>query len=135
MPRRPPALRIMRALSAPPSSVSWCPSVTACGIPNSAPWAMLAHSNCRAGITGAFRLAALVGAVDDEDEPLHADLSELGVPVHQPTGAADLPAAAGQARPEHQVLLDGPLQPDVDVVQRAAAAGRGIAALERQLRV
>ena len=79
--------------------------------------------------------AAFVGAVDQQHQPFHADLAEVGVPVHQPAHAADLAAAGGQPRAGHQVLLDRLLQPDVDVEQAAAAAGRRVAALERQLGV
>ena len=71
-------------------------------------------------------------AVDQEDQPLHAQLQVLGVPVHQPARAADLPSAGGQARPGEQVFLDRLLEPDVDVVQTAPAPCRGIAALEGQ---
>ena len=74
----------------------------------------------------------LVGAVDEQHQPLHADLAEVGVPVHQPADAADLAAAGRQARAGHEVVLDGLLQPDVDVEQAAAAAGRGVAALQGQ---
>ena len=63
------------------------------------------------------------------------ELEVVGVPVHQPPGAADFAAAGGQARAGKQVLLDRLLQPDVDVVQAAAAPRRGVAALERQPRV
>ena len=68
-------------------------------------------------------------------EPLHAELQVLGVPVHQSAGAADLAAAGGQARAGDQVFLDRLLEPDVDVVQAAAASGRRVAALESQLGV
>src|SRR6202044_446475 len=76
--------------------------------------------------------AAFVGAVDQEDQPLHAELEVLGVPVHQPAGAADLAPAGGQSRAGDQVLLDRLLEPDVDVVQAAAAPGRRVSAFERQ---
>src|SRR5262249_41345525 len=59
--------------------------------------------------------AGLVGAVDQQHQPLHADLSELGVPVHQPAGAANLPPAGRQPGALGDVVLDGLLQPDVDV--------------------
>src|SRR6516162_4113159 len=52
MPSRPPALRMRRALSAPASSVSRCPSTTRCPMPNCGPYSMLAHSNCSAGTDG-----------------------------------------------------------------------------------
>ena len=79
--------------------------------------------------------AGLVRAVDQQHQPLHADLAEVGVPVHQPADAADLAAAGGQARAGDEVVLDRLLQPDVDVEQAAAAARRGVAALQRQLGV
>ena len=77
----------------------------------------------------------LVGAVDQQHQPLHADLAEVGVPVHQPADAADLAAAGRQARAGDQVVLDRLLEPDVDVEQAAAAAGRRVAALQGQLGV
>ena len=76
--------------------------------------------------------AALVGAVDQEDQAFHAELEVVGVPVHQSAGATDLAAAGGQARAGDQVFLDRLLEPDVDVVQAAAAAGGRVAAFERQ---
>src|SRR5262249_3797325 len=57
---------------------------------------------------------------------------EVGVPVHQPAGAADLTAGRGQARANYQVVLDGLLEPDVDVVQASARARRRVAALQGQ---
>jgi hypothetical protein len=76
--------------------------------------------------------AGLGGAVDQQDQALHADLAEVGVPVHQAAGAADLAAAGRQARAGGQLVLDGFFQPDVDVVQAAAAAGGRVAALQGQ---
>ena len=54
----------------------------------------------------------------------------LGVPVHQSARATDLAPAGGQARAGDQVFLDRLLEPDVDIVQAAAATGRCVAALE-----
>src|SRR5262249_32108029 len=65
-----------------------------------------------------------------EDQPFHAELEVVGVPVHQAPGAADLAAAGGQPRAGDQVLLDRLLEPDVDVVQAAAAPRGGVAALQ-----
>ena len=59
----------------------------------------------------------------------------LGIPVHQSARAADFAAVGGQARAGDQVFLDRLLQPHVDIVQAAAAARRGVAALERELGV
>ena len=83
----------------------------------------------------AHGLPRIVGAVDDEHQPFHADLAELGVPVHQPAGRADLASARGQPRSGDEVFLNRFLQPDVDIEQTAAGAGRRVAALQRQLRV
>ncbi len=83
----------------------------------------------------ADRAARLVGTVDQQHEAFHADLAKVGIPVHQPADAADLAAAGGQPRAGEQVFLDGPLEPEIDVEQAAAAAGRGIAAVQRQPRV
>ncbi len=44
------------------------------------------------------RFAGVLLAVDDEDQPLHADLAEVGVPVHQAAGRADFAARGGQPR-------------------------------------
>ena len=71
-------------------------------------------------------------SVDQQDQAFHPQLEMVGVPVHQPPRAADLASAGGQPGTEEQVLLDRLLEPDVDVVQAAAAAGRGVAALEGQ---
>src|SRR5204862_2992932 len=79
--------------------------------------------------------AGFDGAVDEEDEALHAELEVVGVPVHEPAGAADFPAGGGHARAEMQVVFDRLLEPDVDVVEAAAAAGGGVAALEGELGV
>ncbi len=48
--------------SAPPSSVSWWPSITACGSLNSGPRSTLAYSNCRAGTTGVSRASSMSSA-------------------------------------------------------------------------
>ena len=76
--------------------------------------------------------ASLVGAVDQEDQALHAELQVLGVPVHQSARATDLAPAGGQPRAGDQVFLDRLLEPHVDIVQAAAAAGRRVAAFERE---
>src|SRR5262245_34945834 len=73
--------------------------------------------------------AALVRAVDDEHDAFHPDLPELGVPVHQPAGATNLAAARSEARAEDEVFVDRTLEPDVDVVEAAAAPRGRVAAL------
>ena len=78
------------------------------------------------------RGAGLVGAVDEEHEPLHADTAEVGIPVHQPADAADLTAAGHKPGARREVVLDGFLEPDIDIEQAPATAGRRVAALEGQ---
>ena len=75
----------------------------------------------------------LIGTVDQEDQTFHPELQVVGVPVHQPAGAADFAAVGGEPRAGNQVVLDRLLQPDVNVVQAAAAPGRRVSALESQL--
>jgi hypothetical protein len=79
--------------------------------------------------------ARLDGSVDEEDEAFHAELQVVGIPVHQSAGAADLAAGGGHAGAGAEVLLDRLLEPDVDVVEAAAAARGGVAAFERELGV
>ncbi len=76
--------------------------------------------------------AALVRSVDQEDQSLHAELEVVGVPVHEPARAADLASAGSQSRAGYQVVLDRLLEPDVDIVQAAAAARGRVAAFERE---
>ena len=59
-------------------------------------------------------------------------LRKSGFQSIKPADAADLAAARGQPRARHQIVLDRLLQPDIDVEQAAAAAGRRVAAFERQ---
>src|SRR5262249_13757452 len=79
--------------------------------------------------------AGLLGARGQQHQPLPADLAEVRVPVHQAADAADLAAAGRQPRAGGEVVLDGALEPHVDVEQAAAAARRGVAALQGQLGV
>jgi hypothetical protein len=58
----------------------------------------------------AHRGAGLVGAVDQQHQALHADLAEVGVPVHQAADPADFAPAGRQARPRNEVVLDGLFQ-------------------------
>jgi hypothetical protein len=83
----------------------------------------------------ANRRASLVGSADQQDQPFHADLAELGIPVHQPASSADLSTAGRQTWSEHQVVLNRLFQPEIDIEQAAAAASRRVPAFERQLRV
>jgi hypothetical protein len=59
--------------------------------------------------------AAFIGAVDQQHQALHADLAKIGIPVHQAADAADLAPAGCQPRPGRKFLVDGPLQPKVDI--------------------
>ena len=76
-------------------------------------------------------LARVLHAVDAEHKPVHADLAEVGVPVHQPARAANLAAAGDQARAGDEILLEGLLQPHVAVEEATARAGGRVAAFER----
>ena len=83
----------------------------------------------------ADRAATFVRPVDQQHQPLHADLAKVGVPIHQAADAANLATAGRQSRAGSRSSSIALLQPDVDVEQAAAAAGRRIAALQRQPRV
>src|SRR6266850_455794 len=78
---------------------------------------------------------AVIGPIDDENQPLHADLAEVRVPIHQPAGPTDLAPTGRQAWADNEILLERLLQPDIDVVQTTAAASCRIAALKCELRV
>ena len=75
--------------------------------------------------------ARLVGTVDDDDHALHPDLAELGVPIHQASGATDLLTAWDEARADDDVRIDRFGEPHVGVEQAACRAGRRVAALQR----
>ena len=83
----------------------------------------------------ASRRAGLVGTVDDEDHALHPDLAELGVPVHQPAGAADLLSARDEARSGNEVGVDRLGEGHVGVEEASGRTGRRVAAFECQPRV
>ena len=76
------------------------------------------------------RFAGIFDSVDDKDQALHADLSELGVPVHEPSCRTDLATACSEPRPRHEVFLDRSLEPHIDIEQTPARPSRRIAALE-----
>ena len=104
---------------------------------------MIVHVG-RSGIAGGIRFhpldavlhqrphgfAGVLHSVDDEDQAFHADLPELGIPIHEPARAADLASAAGKAGSGNDTFVDRLFHPDVDVVEATAAAGGGIAAFE-----
>lgn len=71
-----------------------------------------------------------VGSVDEEDESFHADLAEVGIPVHESSDAADFASAGGEAWAGKEIAFDAFFEPDVDVEETAPAARGGIAAFE-----